>query len=131
MFEKVYNICKKLEGAVTMKYTTITKLVLQISKLFIDHIKAETRCDVYFQYKIVDKKQFRVLFIAKSNDYQFNEKLVNDFMKKYGLTTYIKIKDIKHTKVINNMETSLELELTDKAKRIQSKLLTLLLMKDK
>ena len=114
-----------------MKYTTITKLVIQMCSLFAKYIREKINSGIYFQYKILDKKQFRIMFVINSNDYTFNEQLVTKFIEDYSLTQYVKIEEINHIKAMNTIETDLTVALTNKAKRSQADIFTFLLMKDR
>ena len=81
-----------------MKYTLTSKLFKEVYKAFARYIKSYCISIDYVQWD-EEKDSFGIAFLVNTEDYQTNDKLINDFVAHYQLDKYLQIYDVIHIKM--------------------------------
>lgn len=112
-----------------MKYTLTSKLFKEVYKAFARYIKPYCISIDYVQWD-EEKDSFGIAFLVNTEDYQTNDKLINDFVAYYQLDKYLQIYDVIHIKMQKYFQTQLQIKLTKTGDKHKKDLIGLLLLRE-
>ena len=111
-----------------MKISNVTKILIQLKRLFTSYITENGGILMSYKLQIEDKKLI-LDFALNMSTYIENQELINNFIKKYNFELYIKIINCQHIMQNNYMRSIFTFEITDKAATQENELCGLLMIK--
>lgn len=120
----------KMKGWVdNMKYTITAKLFREIYKAFVTYVRPYCVTMDYIAYDD-QTDSFGIAFMINTEDYNENEKLIQNFVTLYQLNKYLEISNILHIKAQKYFQTTLQIKLTKTGERHKKDLISLLLLRE-